>query len=450
MAINSEELLRGVCVIIDDDVRIKDTDACLLYEDIQNSGLPIVAYERIPENAIDSFHNISFMILDWNFQQTLDLPQEVSMGAEATKDLQENALSFLTQITDMYFIPVFILTGQEVDAVSAQLIEADLLKEGVPNRIKICKKEDIKNYSDFCRCAQEWLEKTPSALALKIWENEVSVSKHKMFNELYKASPQWVKAIKDCLDEDAKHNEEVVNQEFQELLNNHLVNRMNYGKYSSIAFDEEGSIKSSEIKRVLEGGRFIRYGENTPDISYLGDVYYNSKENEYYLNIRAQCDLVRCKNPLLYLLSGKEITPLSIAQGQQKIRFIHNPDGSISIRTHEKIINIQASEKFDLTQINEINELLESEEKAIVYSYGEILSKKNEVFVPCIDNKDLLRFSYRTIAIEKKNIIESKAKRIGRLISPYIIKIQQEFSAYMIRTGIMPLPRQLFFNEKEG
>lgn len=103
-----------------------------------------------------------------------------------------------------------------------------------------------------------------------------------------------------------------------------------------------------------------------------------------------------------------------------------------------------------MTQINEINELLESEEKAIVYSYGEILSKKNEVFVPCIDNKDLLRFSYRTIAIEKKNIIESKAKRIGRLISPYIIKIQQEFSAYMIRTGIMPLPRQLFFNEKEG
>ena len=62
MAINSEELLRGVCVIIDDDVRIKDTDACLLYEDIQNSGLPIVAYEKIPENAIDSFHNISFSI----------------------------------------------------------------------------------------------------------------------------------------------------------------------------------------------------------------------------------------------------------------------------------------------------------------------------------------------------------------------------------------------------
>lgn len=46
MAINSEELLRGVCVIIDDDVRKKGTDAYLLYEDIQNSGLPIVAYEK--------------------------------------------------------------------------------------------------------------------------------------------------------------------------------------------------------------------------------------------------------------------------------------------------------------------------------------------------------------------------------------------------------------------
>lgn len=55
---------------------------------------------------------------------------------------------------------------------------------------------------------------------------------------------------------------------------------------------------------------------------------------------------------------------------------IYNSDGSISLRTHGKTIDIQASEKFDLAQINEINELLESEEKAVIYSYGEILSKK--------------------------------------------------------------------------
>ena len=39
---------------------------------------------------------------------------------------------------------------------------------------------------------------------------------------------------------------------------------------------------------------------------------------------------------------------------------------------------------------------------------------------------------------------EIKDKRIGRVLPPYITRIQQKCSQYIVREGTMPIPREIF------
>lgn len=44
---------------------------------------------------------------------------------------------------------------------------------------------------------------------------------------------------------------------------------------------------------------------------------------------------------------------------------------------------------------------------------------------------------------------ELKDKRIGRVLPPYITRIQQKCSQHIIREGTMPIPREIFSNFDE-
>lgn len=39
-----------------------------------------------------------------------------------------------------------------------------------------------------------------------------------------------------------------------------------------------------------------------------------------------------------------------------------------------------------------------------------------------------------------------KGKRIGRVLPPYITKIQQKCAVNMVREGVAPLPKELFIS----
>lgn len=43
----------------------------------------------------------------------------------------------------------------------------------------------------------------------------------------------------------------------------------------------------------------------------------------------------------------------------------------------------------------------------------------------------------------KKTEIEEKADRIGRVLPPYITKLQHEVSSYIVREGLLPVPDKL-------
>jgi len=118
------------------------------------------------------------------------------------------------------------------------------------------------------------------------------------------------------------------------------------------------------------------------------------------LNIRAQCDLVHSSNPELYCLRGRIVDEGKI-----------NQDDGLHFRE------------------------------------GEFIEKINHAIVPCIDNGKIIEFLFRDLKPKEwKNI---KDKRIGRLLPPYITRIQQRYALYLQRQGLPRIPEIAVLDDQE-
>lgn len=173
-----------------------------------------------------------------------------------------------------------------------------------------------------------------------------------------------------------------------------------------------------------------------PNQAYTGDVFLD--DDKYYLNIRAQCDLARDRNPVLYLIKGKELQDEDIVTEDIKV-------------TSEKELQISAKQRFSLERLCEIcqnneelialNNLFRKHKNEAFFSSGNIIGKKSEVIITCVAGKKALKFR---LDIEVKKYNSIKDKLIGRILPPYITCIQQSCANYIVREGTMPTPRQLF------
>ena len=75
------------------------------------------------------------------------------------------------------------------------------------------------------------------------------------------------------------------------------------------------------------------------------------------------------------------------------------------------------------------------------FGHGEILEKKPEAILACVDNGKIIKFRMDLVI---RKFREIKDKRIGRVLPPYITRIQQKCSQYIVREGTMPIPREIF------
>ena len=63
-----DELLKGVAVVIDDEVNDSRSDIANLIKNIEERKIPCVKYSELPDNSVaESFSDVPFIILDWKF-----------------------------------------------------------------------------------------------------------------------------------------------------------------------------------------------------------------------------------------------------------------------------------------------------------------------------------------------------------------------------------------------
>ena len=81
---------------------------------------------------------------------------------------------------------------------------------------------------------------------------------------------------------------------------------------------------------------------------------------------------------------------------------------------------------------------------------GEFVERVYHAIVPFIANGKFIEFNFREFQVRKKDsLLSDKIKRIGRILPPYITKIQQRFALYMHRPGLPKIPKQAIFTQLE-
>ncbi len=441
-----KKLFSGIAVIIDNEVDKKEAPIYRIRTTINNSNIPIVAYNNIPPNeTVNSLKNASFIILDWNFLDDPIGDADEALGAmigasELKQQKQEELISFIKLLLDELFVPIFIFSGVDINEVEDVLVQNGLYDKGKTNRIFVKTKTEVESEEQLFQCIEDWLKEMPSVYAMKEWDKVLQTTKNHMFREWYQYSPQWVSVIWKMLKEDSSE----VQDEFGQFLTKNMANRIREFQFDEELFSLEGPVDTLELQKIIERERYIEYLENIPEQAYTGDLFKDG--DTYYLNIRAQCDLARKDDKVsLYLIKGKILDAQDIVT--EDIRLVSEgelkfPNKVYTLNQMQEICKNAADVHNGTVQgLNEINEQFRKYRNLVFFGHGEILEKKPEVILACVDNGKIIKFRMDLII---KKFKEIKDKRIGRVLPPYITRIQQKCSQYIVREGIMPMPKEIF------
>lgn len=437
---NTEKLFSGIAVIIDNEITNSGSAIYNIKNIIQSKNIPVSTFDDIPNiDTIPAFSNVSFIILDWDyFNNAFELSEEerISIPHELADTKEQELIEFITELLKKIFVPVFIFTAIDSETIVSKLRENGLWDSNKPNRIFVKQKTEVSSEADLFNSINGWLKAVPSVYVLKELENVISEAKNNLFLEMYGYSPNWVKIIWDMLKDDSIDH----THEFGEFVTRNLINRISEYNFDEELLNAEKTISPAELSKVVEGERYIEYN-NQPAQAYTGDLF--KKGGKYYLNIRAQCDLARTGtgteyDPVLYCIKGEKLTNKDITT--EDIRL-----------TSEGEIVFSAKKRFSLDQLREIchnqaelpsfNNNFRKHRNGVFFNKGEILEKKLEVIVACIAGEQAIKFQTEIIPLK---FGELKEQRKGRVLPPYITRIQQKCAQSIVREGVMPIPKELF------
>lgn len=434
---NIEQLFKGIAIIIDDEINDGDSSISKIKSMIESRNIPVLAYDDIPnKELINSFEHSSFIVLDWEYvndaeRDIKNVDERISIPSTLQKEKEDELIEFIREILK-FFVPVFIFTSHSPDEIRDRLLSENIISDEKNDRIFIKQKNELGSDNILFESIENWLKQAPSVYVLKSWERTIIDAKNKLFIEMNNYSPNWTKIIWDCLNNDSIENK----NEFGEFITRNLVNRISAYEFDEEILDCEETASKEELAAVIEGERYISY-DAQPEQAYTGDIF--KKNDDYYLNIRAQCDLSREANPKIYYIKGNVLKYEDITTFD-----IHFTD------TEDLVLN-----RKDVYKLDDIKEICKSHNKLKSLNYkfrkfrnsnfflfGDILENKSEVIIACIAGGQILKFPIKEIYIEEFNVL--KEKRIGRLLPPYITRVQQKCSQYIVREGVMPVPISLF------
>ena len=435
---NIEKLFNGIAVIVDNEIDDSSSSIHRIKKLIEKKNIPVLTFTEIPsQDIIPALSGAAFVILDWDYTDgkiPIEEGERILIPGTLVETEESRLISFISQLLKELFVPVFIFTGKSKGMVIDRLKDADLWQNDRPNRIFVKQKDEVDTEDELLSAISKWVKEMPSVYVLKEWSLAAKKAQNSMFNELYSYSPNWTQIIWNMLKADSRDNQ----REFGDFITKQLVNRILDYSFEEEMINSDKPVSADELLGVVEGERYIKYAQSQNQ-AYTGDLFYESDGDVYYLNIRAQCDLARNDNPVLYLIKGKELTDEDIVTEDIKL-------------TSEKNLHFSTESCFSLERLGEIcqneeelisiNNRFRAYRNTAFFSNGNILGKKSEIIITCIAGKKALKFRLDIHKTSKYN--QMKDKLIGRVLPPYITQIQQSCANHITREGIMPTPKEIF------
>lgn len=389
----------GVAVVIDDEVTHEDKAINKIVKAIRGSGGHVVEMDKLPdpETNYKNFAGASFFILDWNLEGAATVIEDgggasVAIPATLAENLLADKVEFLTKLRDTRLAPVFIFTAEPIANVKKALKRHEgLYQDEERSHIFIMSKEDVIEKGVFA-VLNDWIEKHPAALALKLWEQQYEIAKNAMFVDFHTRDPMWPAFLWRTFEADGVP----ASDELGQVVSRNIASRMlpisidmkAFDNELEAAYEKDPDAYQKTLLDVLSGERFVK--NVNPGSIAPGDLF--KIDGAYWINIRPDCDcIVRDDQPALtlYLLKGKKLSGSGMAAviDEEKVRFKERDD-------QELVFSM-----FDGATI-------------------------------CFDFKTL----------HQKPWSEISESRLGRLLPPYSTRIQQRYASYLQRPGLSKMP----------
>lgn len=373
------QLFSGIGIVIDEAINAKGIQPNGIQKIVQS-----IKGENIPVLAYEELPNDETLSKLHSISFII-LDWNLSGVQPIPQATIDDNIDFLQKLKEICFVPIFIFSDEDSHTIEVNISEKGMTAQNSPIFIK--KKDELNTAEKLFNEIEKWMKQTPSVYVMKEWEKATRKAKTTMMSDLSSIHPSWPSVLAESVQSDGGD----WGWELMNSLQRNLSYRIAVPQFDNtiIEIKKEG-ITKEDIRRVLECERFIP-NTKLPDYPFAGDIYLI--DNYYYVNIRPDCDIIREKKDL-YLLKGTVI---------------------------------------DETKINS------NTDENIVFNQGSFQEKVNNCIVAFVNGK-ILSFSLRKLTIEKWNKI--KDNRQGRLLPPFITKIQQKYSAYLQRQGLPSIPTE--------
>ena len=386
---NLKDLMSGIGVVIDDafDRTAGRNDLIFrIVEQIEREwSLPIYKTGTMPPDSTwpSLLQAASFILLDWRLWQT--------GGAELERAGIEKNIQFLNEAKD-YFVPAFILTNESPEDVVDRL-PATVYNPGAPEKNFIFLRQKADLIADDAlqfNAIEGWVQQNASVYALKTWEREFHAAKKELFGSMYARSADWPKVFWKAYADDG------VDPSFSltHLINDSLRGRMRTGAFEAEILAEPAADVQREDLQALIGEASFRPQDTLPEDEIgCGDTFQD-QDGTYLLNLRPDCDCIprgdsEPDDIELYCIKGQRIGDVSLGNRYKNGHFSERIWESIAFSVHERCS---------------------------------------------------VRFDFRKFRV--KQFSELKDQRIGRLLHPYLTRIQQRFGLYLQRQGLPRIPQE--------
>lgn len=279
--------------------------------------------------------------------------------------------------------------------------DPELLKDIDESHILVKRKTEVTG--KLYEVLEEWGSTTPSVLTLKTWERNFVKAANALFIDFYNKTPYWPVLLWQTFSADGVPPEVEMNR----LLNRLVEARMdpmglNLAPFAAMVGEKRKSNAKAydqAMYQVLEGERFLRGERLNENIYAPGDVFAfpvpGENRNTHWINVRAECDCLRGGDDHeLYLLQVKPVEEV------------------------EKKINVE---------------------------FGTIDAEKdNEAIVFAMFGGETYSVLFKDMRIKKIKAIKKEYQRVGRLLPPFITRVQQRYAAYIQRPGMPRIPPSLY------
>lgn len=405
LQVGIRSLIDGIAVVFDDEARTAGTIAYELVATLRRVKFPVVDYIDPPhpdDGLVKNLHGASFVIFDWKFTgqdsstSATDENGEPVPGqgrSELEAETDADRVAALKALLDNTYCPIFLVTQEDISVISSKLDTARLTQGGKHPRILFCSKSDLQtDKKQFWRRIKEWIDANRPIYVLKKWELAERQARQNLFSSL-EWNCDWPAVLWKAYRDDGEDSSIAL----AEFICKSVAQRTVYNcSFARAQMKGSGEESISEIGSVISADRYMSIPADSDEPYVAGDVF--EIEGRWFVNVRATCDTIHCDPVELYLLPCYNISLL--------------PD-DYDVKAHE--VRDQG---------------------------GQLVRWDKSFIIPYSIDGETVEVDFTRLCVRKIKKSE-KDTRIGRILPPFLTRLQQLYSTYIVREGLPVTPKQL-------